>query len=115
LIATPDNEFENSESARIVRQVARKFAEGRIAPIADKLDREAFFSRELWPEMGQLGLHGIAVPDADGGLGMGYLEHSIAVEEISRASASIGMSYGAHSNLCINQLVRWANTETCGI
>lgn len=111
MIATPDFEFEISESAKMVREVARRFANDRIVPIADKLDSGALFARQLWPEMGQLGLHGITVPEGEGGLGMGYLEHAIAVEEISRASASIGMSYGAHSNLCINQLTRWANAD----
>src|SRR5690606_6061462 len=73
--------------------------------------REDKFPRDLWPAMGELGLHGITVPEADGGLGLGYLEHVIAIEEVSRASASVGLSYGAHSNLCINQIARWGTDE----
>lgn len=109
--ATLDFDFGLSESANMVRSVTRRFADEKITPIAERLDREAYFARELWTLMGELGLHGVTVSEADGGLGLGYLEHAIAVEEISRGSASVGMSYGAHSNLCINQLVRWANIQ----
>ncbi|MEM8751234.1 MAG: isovaleryl-CoA dehydrogenase, partial [Pseudomonadota bacterium] len=84
------------------------------APLADKIDREDWFPRELWPEMGALGLHGITVPEEWGGAGLGYLEHCIAMEEVSRASASVGLSYGAHSNLCVNQLSRWGNDDQKG-
>ncbi|MEL7230645.1 MAG: isovaleryl-CoA dehydrogenase, partial [Pseudomonadota bacterium] len=87
------------------------FSQDRIAPLADKIDREDWFPRELWPEMGALGLHGITVPEERGGAGLGYLEHCIAMEEVSRASASVGLSYGAHSNLCVNQLSRWGNDD----
>ncbi|MBB5685143.1 isovaleryl-CoA dehydrogenase [Sphingobium boeckii] len=109
MTATPDFDFALGETADMIRDSTRRFAEDRIAPLAAKIDADDWFPRELWTEMGDLGLHGITVEDADGGLGLGYLEHVIAVEEVSRASASIGLSYGAHSNLCINQIRRWAN------
>lgn len=80
-------------------------------PIADDVDASNEFPRHLWEKMGELGLHGITVSEEDGGLGLGYLEHTIAIEEVSRASASVGLSYGAHSNLCINQIQRWGNPE----
>ncbi|WP_420608052.1 acyl-CoA dehydrogenase family protein [Novosphingopyxis sp.] len=98
--------------AEQIRETVRRFADEQIAPIAARVDREDWFPKdELWKAMGDLGLHGITVSEEDGGLGLGYLEHVIAVEEISRASASIGLSYGAHSNLCINQIARWASPE----
>ena len=84
----------------------RDFAEDRIAPIAAEIDRDDRFPVELWPEMGALGLHGITVEEEYGGSGMGYLAHCVAMEEVSRASASVGLSYGAHSNLCVNQIRR---------
>ena len=99
------------EMANTIRDTVRRFSLEKIAPIAAEMDREDRFARELWPEMGALGLHGITVDEADGGLGLGYLEHLVACEEVSRASAAIGLSYGAHSNLCINQIRRWANPE----
>lgn len=111
MIATPEFDFGLGEAGDMVRASTRRFAETKIVPLAERMDRDEWFARELWPAMGELGLHGMTVPEADGGLGLGYLEHAIAVEEISRASASVGMSYGAHSNLCINQLVRWANAD----
>ena len=110
-IATPDFDFQLGETAEMIRETTRRFADERIAPLAARIDAEDWFPRDLWPEMGALGLHGITVEDADGGLGLGYLEHVIAVEEVSRASASIGLSYGAHSNLCVNQIRRWATPE----
>lgn len=94
-----------------LRASVRRFAEDRIAPIAMEVDREDRFPRDLWPEMGALGLHGITVKEEYGGADMGYLAHCVAMEEISRASASIGLSYGAHSNLCINQLHRWGTDD----
>ncbi len=100
-------DFDLGETADMLRDSVRGFAQDRIAPLADKIDREDWFPRELWPEMGALGLHGITVEEEWGGAGLGYLEHCIAMEEISRASGSIGLSYGAHSNLCVNQLRRW--------
>ena len=111
-VATPDFDFGLPEMAEQIRETVRRFADEQIAPLADRVDREDWFPKEeLWKQMGDLGLHGITVSEDDGGLGLGYLEHVIAVEEISRASASIGLSYGAHSNLCINQIARWASPE----
>ena len=108
----PDFDFALGESAEMIRDATRRFATDRIAPLAARIDADDWFPRdELWPAMGELGLHGITVPEEDGGLGLGYLEHVIACEEVSRASASIGLSYGAHSNLCVNQIRRWANDD----
>jgi isovaleryl-CoA dehydrogenase len=104
-------DFGLGENADMIRDTTRRFAADRIAPLAAKIDHEDWFPRDLWPEMGELGLHGITVGEEDGGLGLGYIEHVIACEEVSRASASIGLSYGAHSNLCINQIRRWASPE----
>ncbi|PKP96838.1 MAG: acyl-CoA dehydrogenase [Alphaproteobacteria bacterium HGW-Alphaproteobacteria-13] len=110
--ATPDFDFALGETAEMIRDTAARFADERIAPLADRADREDWFPRdELWPAMGALGLHGITVEEQWGGLGLGYLEHVIAVEEVSRASGAIGLSYGAHSNLCVNQIRRWGNEE----
>ena len=110
--ATPDFDFQLGEAAEMIRETVARFADEQIAPLAARVDREDWFPRdELWEQMGELGLHGITVSEEDGGLGLGYLEHVIAVEEVSRASASVGLSYGAHSNLCINQIARWANPE----
>src|SRR5207344_1897307 len=90
----------------MLRTTVRDFAEDRIAPLAAEIDRTDRFPVELWPEMGALGLHGITVEEEYGGAGMGYLAHCVAMEEVSRASASVGLSYGAHSNLCVNQIRR---------
>ena len=109
--ATPDFDFALGENAEMIRASVERFADEQIAPLAARIDAEDWFARELWPMMGALGLHGITVSEADGGLGLGYLEHVIAVEEVSRASASIGLSYGAHSNLCVNQIRRWGTAE----
>lgn len=109
--ATPDFDFALGDNAEMIRETTARFADDVIAPLAEKTDREDWFPQELWPQMGALGLHGITVDEADGGLGLGYLEHVIAVEEVSRASASVGLSYGAHSNLCVNQISRWGNAE----
>ena len=106
-----DFEFGLGEVADMIRDTTRRFAAERIAPRAAAVDREDAFPRDLWPEMGALGLHGITVEEEWGGLGLGYLEHVVAIEEVSRASASVGLSYGAHSNLCVNQIRRWANDE----
>ncbi|KQM70963.1 isovaleryl-CoA dehydrogenase [Sphingomonas sp. Leaf20] len=95
----------------MIRDTTQRFANEKIAPLAAKIDADDWFPRELWPAMGELGLHGITVEEEFGGLGLGYLEHVVAVEEVSRASASIGLSYGAHSNLCVNQIRRWGNPE----
>ena len=108
----PDFDFALGEMADTIRDTTRRFATDRIAPLAARIDADDWFPRdELWPAMGELGLHGITVPEADGGLGLGYLEHVIACEEVGRASASIGLSYGAHSNLCVNQIARHANPD----
>ncbi len=110
--ATPDFDFALPESAVMIRDAAARFADEKIAPLAARVDAEDWFPRdELWAAMGELGLHGITVEEEWGGLGLGYLDHVIAVEEVSRASASIGLSYGAHSNLCVNQIRRWGNEE----
>jgi isovaleryl-CoA dehydrogenase len=101
-------DFDLGETADAIRETTARFALEKIKPRAAAIDSNNEFPRDLWPQMGELGLHGITVEEEWGGLGLGYLEHVIAMEEISRASASVGLSYGAHSNLCINQLRRWA-------
>jgi len=106
-----DFDFFLGETADAIRLTTRRFSDDRIAPIAADIDATNAFPRTLWPEMGALGLHGITAEEEYGGLGLGYLEHVVAMEEVSRASASIGLSYGAHSNLCINQIRRWATPE----
>lgn len=109
---TDDFDFALGETAEMIRDTTRRFATDRIAPLAARIDAEDWFPRdELWPAMGELGLHGITVEEEFGGLGLGYLEHVVACEEVSRASASIGLSYGAHSNLCVNQIRRWGSPE----
>lgn len=107
----PGFNFDLGETADMLRDTVRSFSQDRIAPLAEKIDREDWFPRDIWPEMGELGLHGITVEEEWGGSGLGYLEHCIAMEEVSRASASIGLSYGAHSNLCVNQLRRWGRDD----
>src|SRR5271154_1140815 len=103
--------FALGETAEAIRETTARFAADRIAPLAAEIDETNTFPRSLWPEMGDLGLHGITVEEEWGGLGLGYLEHVVAMEEVSRASASIGLSYGAHSNLCVNQIRRWGSPE----
>jgi len=98
--------FDLGESAEMIRESTRRFADNEIAPRAAMIDRDNLFPRDLWPKMGALGLHGVTAPEEYGGLGLGYLEHCVAMEEVSRASAAVGLSYGAHSNLCVNQLTR---------
>ena len=107
----PGLEFDLGEMADTIRETTARFARERIAPVAAEIDENDRFPIELWPEMGALGLHGITVEEEWGGLGLGYLEHVVAQEEVARASASVGLSYGAHSNLCVNQIRRWANDE----
>ncbi|TVV74984.1 isovaleryl-CoA dehydrogenase [Sphingomonas solaris] len=102
-------DFALGEMAETIRETTARFAADRIAPLAARIDAEDWFPRDLWPEMGALGLHGITVEEEWGGLGLGYLEHVVAQEEIARASASVGLSYGAHSNLCVNQIRRWGS------
>ena len=104
-------EFGLGENADAIRDTTARWAADRLAPLAAEIDEKNEFRRELWPEMGDLGLHGITVEEEFGGLGLGYLEHVVAMEEVSRASASIGLSYGAHSNLCVNQIRRWGTPE----
>ena len=103
--------FGHDEDIEALRDLVRRFAQDRIAPIAGDIDRQNEFPAHLWRELGDLGLLGITADPDFGGSGMGYLAHVIAVEEISRASASVGLSYGAHSNLCVNQIRRWASPE----
>ncbi len=102
----PTLNFDLGETADQLRQSVRSFTADEIAPLAAEIDRTNEFPRQLWPKMGALGLHGITVPEEFGGSGLGYLEHVVAMEEVSRGSASIGLSYGAHSNLCVNQISR---------
>ena len=108
---SPSFNFDLGETADMIRDTARSFSQNEIAPRADEIDKTNQFPRDLWPKMGELGLHGITVPEEFGGSGLGYLEHCIAIEEVSRASASVGLSYGAHSNLCINQISRNGTKE----
>jgi isovaleryl-CoA dehydrogenase len=103
--------FDLGETADAIRETVSGFAQEKIAPRAEEIDRTNQFPRDLWPQMGELGLHGITVEEEYGGAGLGYLEHVIAMEEISRASASVGLSYGAHSNLCVNQIRRNGNED----
>jgi isovaleryl-CoA dehydrogenase len=105
----PMMDFGLGETADAIRETTARFAADQIAPIAARIDAENAFPRELWRPMGELGLHGITVEEEFGGLGLGYLDHVVAMEEVSRASASVGLSYGAHSNLCVNQIRRWGS------
>jgi isovaleryl-CoA dehydrogenase len=108
---TRDFDFDLGETADAIRESVRDFAQAEIAPRAEEIDRSNQFPRDLWPRMGALGLHGITVEEEYCGSGLGYLEHVVAMEEVSRASASVGLSYGAHSNLCVNQIRRNGTTE----
>ncbi|MBH1963177.1 MAG: isovaleryl-CoA dehydrogenase [Comamonadaceae bacterium] len=107
----PGLDFQLGEDIDALRDAVRSFAEAEIAPRAAEVDRSDQFPMDLWPKMGELGVLGITVPEEYGGANMGYLAHMIAMEEISRASASIGLSYGAHSNLCVNQIKRNGSPE----
>jgi len=104
-------DFDLGEMADTIRETTRRFSDDKIAPIAAEIDEKDEFPRHLWPQMGELGLHGITVEEEFGGLGLGYLEHVVAQEEVARGSASVGLSYGAHSNLCVNQIRRWGNPD----
>ncbi|CAN5887747.1 isovaleryl-CoA dehydrogenase [soil metagenome] len=107
----PSLDFGLGETAEAIRDTTQRFAADRIAPLAADIDATNTFPRQLWPQMGALGLHGVTVEEEFGGLGLGYLEHVVAMEEVSRASASVGLSYGAHSNLCVNQIRRWGSAD----
>ncbi|HKF72584.1 MAG TPA: isovaleryl-CoA dehydrogenase [Stellaceae bacterium] len=102
----PALDFDLGPEIDLLRDSVRGFAEAKIAPLAAEMDRTDSFPRQLWPQMGELGLHGITVEEEFGGTGMGYLAHCVAMEEVSRGSAAVGLSYGAHSNLCVNQIRR---------
>src|SRR5688572_5363426 len=99
-------DFGLGETADAIRETVGNFAGNEIAPLADEIDRSDVFPRHLWPKLGNLGVLGITVEEEYGGAGLGYVEHCVAMEEISRASGSVGLSYGAHSNLCVNQIRR---------
>ncbi|MBL6761446.1 MAG: isovaleryl-CoA dehydrogenase [PS1 clade bacterium] len=105
----PMLEFNLGEELDMMRDSLRSFVDDKILPRADEIDRTDTFPRDLWQPLGELGLHGLTVSEEYGGVAMGYTAQAIAVEEISRASASVGLSFGAHSNLCINQIFRWGN------
>jgi isovaleryl-CoA dehydrogenase len=105
----PSLNFDLGETADLLRDAVTTFAQAEIAPLAAQIDQSNEFPNQLWPMMGEMGLLGITVPEQYGGAGMGYLAHIVAMEEISRASASVGLSYGAHSNLCVNQINRNGN------
>ena len=107
----PMLDFDLGPEIEMLRDTTRSFAAAEIAPLAAEIDRTDEFPRQLWPKMGALGLHGITVEEEYGGTGLGYLAHCVAMEEVSRGSAAIGLSYGAHSNLCVNQIRRWGNEE----
>jgi len=107
----PTLDFGLGDTADLLRDSVRSFSDDKIAPLAEEIDRTNKFPRHLWPQLGELGLLGITVEEEYGGAGLGYLEHCVAMEEVSRGSASIGLSYGAHSNLCVNQIRRNANEE----
>lgn len=105
----PSMNFDLGETAEMIRDTVRSFASDELAPRASEIDRTDEFPADLWKKMGDLGLLGITVEEEWGGTGLGYLEHVVAMEEVSRGSASVGLSYGAHSNLCVNQIRRWAS------
>ena len=103
--------FELGETADLLREAVYDFAQTEIAPLAAEIDKTNEFPPEMWRKLGDMGLLGITVEEEYGGAAMGYLEHVVAMEEISRASASVGLSYGAHSNLCVNQIRRKGNEQ----
>ena len=102
----PGINFFLNDDINALREALKNFCDAEIAPRAAEIDRNDQFPMDLWTKLGELGVHGLTVPEADGGLAMGYTAHMVAMEEISRASASVGLSYGAHSNLCVNQIAR---------
>ncbi|MBV8800096.1 MAG: isovaleryl-CoA dehydrogenase [Alphaproteobacteria bacterium] len=107
----PTLDYDLGDSVDLLRDTVRSFTSDNIAPLADEIDRSNTFPRQLWPQLGELGLLGITVEEEWGGAGLGYLAHCVAMEEISRGSASVGLSYGAHSNLCVNQIRRNGNDD----
>lgn len=107
----PTLNFDLGETVDMIRDTVRSFTADKIAPRAAEIDSTNEFPRDLWPQLGELGLLGLTVEEEEGGSGLGYLAHTVAMEEISRGSASVGLSYGAHSNLCVNQIRRWATSE----
>ncbi|MCY4191813.1 MAG: isovaleryl-CoA dehydrogenase [Rhodospirillaceae bacterium] len=107
----PGFNFDLGETADMIRDTVMTFSSDHVTPIAAEIDQTDEFPRHLWPMMGEIGMHGITVEEEYGGAGMGYLEHAVAMEEVSRASGSVGLSYGAHSNLCVNQIRRCASEE----
>jgi len=109
-ISLPSLDFDLGETADMIREAIGGFAQSQIAPRAEQIDSTNSFPRDLWPRLGEIGALGITAPEEYGGAGLGYVEHVVAMEEISRASASVGLSYGAHSNLCVNQ-IRLHGTE----
>src|SRR5690349_13758965 len=111
MLHLPGLTFDHGEDIAALREAVQQFAEAEIAPRAAEIDRTNTFPRDLWPELGSLGLLGVTVEEEFGGAGLGYLEHCVAMEEVSRASASVGLSYGAHSNLCVNQIRRNGTEE----
>ncbi|MGD8417845.1 MAG: isovaleryl-CoA dehydrogenase [Pseudomonadales bacterium] len=104
-------DFGHGETLNLLRETVRQFAAAEVAPLAAQVDADNEFPRHLWPKLGELGLLGITVEESDGGAGLGYLAHVIVMEEMSRASGSVGLSYGAHSNLCVNQIRRFGTPE----
>jgi isovaleryl-CoA dehydrogenase len=109
MIHIPSLNFDLGDSIDLLRDAVHDFAQAEIAPLAAEIDRSNEFPNELWPKLGEMGLLGITVPESYGGSALGYLAHIVAMEEVSRASASVGLSYGAHSNLCVNQINRNGN------
>ena len=110
-VAFPSLSHSLGETIDIVRQTVRDFTENEISPRAQDIDRTNEFPNDLWPKLGDLGLLGVTVSEEFGGAGLGYLAHAVVMEEISRGSAAVGLSYGAHSNLCVNQIFQTGSDD----